>query len=271
MVAGAFIFSGCAKSPSGGPNTSTGNAPNRMTISMTLAQAINTGGDADANNFTYAFAFDDDDNLDDDGTFDGPVAIVGATNIPNGVVAGSNNNNSDNSTRGYSILVFYRAGQFEVFRRTPMRDGGEQLESARNGSTPAFVGTPRITNQGRTIQVTLNLDAKTNSGADLFRHDSSGIAVKKLDTNFITSSAILPPGSSQQGSVKAFDAFGVGNSNLYNTFDITQSGRVYTQNDSLVTEVAGDVSNPNVVINQNLVPRLDMTGFSISVVRGSTS
>ena len=105
-------FAGCAKGPAGGV---TPIAANRLTVNLTLQQAINPL-------FFYDFAFDDNGN-----PADGPVAIIGTTQTTNGVVGGS-----------FTVLVQYRGGQFIAFKRTDLGNGQEQLERASN----AFIGVP---------------------------------------------------------------------------------------------------------------------------------
>lgn len=222
-----FLGSGCAKGPDGGPTTPT--APNRLTITLQTQQPIN-------NSYLYAFAFDDDDV-----SGDGPVAIVSTTSLANGVVGGS-----------FSVLVLYQGGQYNVYRRTDLGNGAEQLDRASG----AFV-TPPGPASGSTLTFTLNLDAVTDSGVRLFR-----VGTQRLDVNFVTTNEIRRDPNDLRR--KAFDAFGSRLASFYSTFDIRGS-RTYT-NAQTVQEPANDVQTDDTNNTINLA-QLDITNFTITVQR----
>ena len=222
-----FLGSGCAKSPSGGPTAPT--APNRLTINLQTQQPIN-------NSYLYAFAFDDDDV-----SGDGPVAIVSTTTLANGVVGGS-----------FTVLVTYQGGQYNVYRRTDLGNGAEQLDRASS----AFVTPPSPAN-GSTLSFTLDLDAVTDTGVRLFN-----AGTQRLDVNFVTTNEIRRDPNDLRR--KAFDAFGSRLASFYSTFDI-RGTRTYT-NSGTVQEPANDVQTDDTNNTINLA-QLDITNFTITVQR----
>jgi len=228
------LLGSCSKSPSGG---ATVQAPNRLSV------VFRTPANGPINNsgYIYSFAFDDDDN-----SSDGPVAIVGPTTVPNGVVAGS-----------FTVLVEYQGGQYNVYRRTALANGTETLDPAPG----AFVTQPSPAS-GNTLNFTLNLDATTSSGARLFR-----AGAQRLDINFVTANERRrDPNDNLR---KAVDTFGDGRLSLssggaYVTLDI-RSTRTYNDT-SIVGEPSGDVRTDDTSGTINL-PSLDITDFAISVLR----
>lgn len=232
------LLNGCARGPSGGIPLSSSH--NRLIVNMTTQQPIN-------DSYFYDFAFDDD-NI----SATGPGAIQTSTNLTNGVVGGS-----------FTVLVQYRGGQYIVYRRTSTGPDSETLDRA----STAFVVPPTPAGGGTTLSFTLNLDAKTDSGAYLFRHqlNASGtqtLAANYLDTNFVTTSTILR--DPNDVTRKAFDAFGYLSASTYQTFDI-RANRTYTNADT-VQEPANDVrtNDPTNTIN---IAALDIVDFSFSVQR----
>ena len=263
-AAGALLVSltGCASSPNGGPSTNL-NAPNRLTVTMTLAQAVNS-------RYFYSFGFDDDDDASD-----GPIAIISTTDSANGVISGSTNPASANGSQGLTVLVRYQAGQFSVVRRTAQSNGNETLEEfpaafIRQGNSPSA--------SGNQITFTLDLDAVNGNGNFLFRHNSTtkgDLAFRYLDTNFVTTSEIRR--GQNDNRIKPYDAFGLNTNgttgNTYQRFDISSSrigGSAYTQNDLFPQpEAAGDVFNSDGSLPDTTARgQLDISGFSIEVRRG---
>lgn len=235
---GYALLNGCARGPSGGITTS--NSHNRLIVTMTTRQPIN-------DSYFYDFAFDDD-NI----SATGPAAITTFTNLTNGVVGNS-----------FTVLVQYRGGQYIVYRRTSTGPNTETLDRA----STAFVVPPTPAGGGTTLSFTLNLDAKTDSGAYLFKHqlNASGtqtLAANYLDTNFVTTSTILR--DPNDATRKAFDAFGSFSPATYQTFDI-RANRTYTNADT-VQEPPNDVitNDPTNSIN---VSSLDIVDFSFAVQR----
>lgn len=232
------LLNGCARGPSG--SAVVNNAHDRLIITLTTRQPIN-------DSYFYDFAFDDD-NI----SATGPGAITTFTNLTNGVVGGS-----------FKVLVQYRGGQYIVYRRTSTGSNSETLDRA----STAFVVPPTPAGGSTTLRFTLNLDAKTDSGAYLFRHqlNASGtqtLAANYLDTNFVTTSTILR--DPNDATRKAFDAFGTLSPSTYQTFDI-RANRTYTNADT-VQEPANDVfsNDPTNSIN---VGSLDIVDFSFAVQR----
>lgn len=223
-------FAGCAKGPAGGV---TPVAANRLTINLTLQQAINPL-------FYYDFAFDDNGN-----PADGPQAIIGTTQTTNGVVGGA-----------FTVLVQFRGGQFIAFKRTDLGNGQEQLERASN----AFIGVP--VGSGNTIQFTLDLDAKID--ADQTQRLFLPLAqLQQVDINFVTTSEIIRDPNNLQN--KPFDAFGAGVSQWF-PFDI--SGTRTIRNTDTVREPTGDVFSPfGSAITEAQRAQLDITDFTIDVRR----
>jgi hypothetical protein len=228
----AAVSVGCSKSPSG----TAGNplAPNRLQITMRLQQPVN-------NAYKYAFAFDDDDI-----SADGPQAIVGTAAVPNnGLVAGS-----------FTVLVIYENGQYSVFRRTELGNGNETLDRASR----AFVTPPQPV-FGDTFNFTLDLDAVTDSGVRLFRADA-----RRLDVNFVTANERRRVDNTAPRI--AFDAFGGRSASAYGTFQILGASRYEYRNADTVREPTNDVQTDDTSGNI-LLPPLDITDFSISVLRNS--
>lgn len=228
LLAPIILFTGCARGPSGGP--SPVNAPNRMTVTLTLQQPVN-------DLFYYSFAFDDDNN-----TATGPAAIIGPTNLQNGVVGGA-----------FTVLVQYHAGQFLVWRRTDLGNSQERLDLAPN----AFVTAPPRPS-GNTITFTLDLDAMTESNVRLFTANT-----QRLDTNFVTTSEVRRDTNDLRR--KPFDAFGPGLANFYNTFNI-QGTQTYTKADLNIGEPNNDVPNDSSLPDDQLA-RLDITDFTLQIQR----
>lgn len=232
------LFSGCAKSPAGGPVVPGGK--NRLTVNVTLQQPISP-------TFYYDFAFDDDGDAGD-----GPAAIIGTTTLTNGVVGGS-----------FKVLVQYRGGQFLVFRRTDNGGGAETLERASN----AFIGVP--TASGTTINFTLDLDATVDGAANPPTAADRLFApgVTQLDVNFVTTSEIIRDPNNLL--LKPFDALGElpGAANLYETFNITTT-RTFRNADT-VREPTGDANPGNSAIGAQQLATLDITDFTLDVRRSS--
>lgn len=228
----AAVSVGCSKSPSGSAGNSL--APNRLQITMRLQQPVN-------NAYKYAFAFDDDDI-----SADGPQAIVGTAAVPNnGLVAGS-----------FTVLVVYENGQYSVFRRTELNNGNETLDRASR----AFVTQPQPV-FGDTFNFTLDLDAVTDSGARLFRADA-----RRLDVNFVTANERRRVDNTAPRV--AFDAFGARSASAYGTFQILGASRYDYSNADTVREPTNDVQTDDTS-GSILLPPLDITDFSISVLRNS--
>jgi hypothetical protein len=264
-----LLLGGCSSGPSGGPDPRT-NAPNRLTVTLTLSQAIN-------NTNYYYFGFDDDDD-----STDGPVAIVTSTDVSNGVITGSRrvggDENNPNAAQGLSVIVAYRAGQFNAFRRTPRANAQETLERFPG----AFTGSVPFRASGNRITFTLDLDARNSNGNFLFRHNSNtpgDLAFSSLDTNFVTTNQVIF--NSQDLRPKPFDAFGPNDGsgpvragtrgNVYETYDIRSSRTgpaAYTQADTRFGEPSGDVFNADGSLpDANERGRLDINAFSIEVRR----
>ena len=233
-----LALSGCAKTPAGGPTVP--GSPNRLTVNMTLQQAISP-------TFYYDFAFDDDNDRSD-----GPAAIIGTTPLANGVVGGS-----------FSVLVQCRGNNFQVFRRRLLANGQETLEPASR----AFVVAP--TARGNTISFTLNLDATVDNAADpstpadrLFDAD-----VTELDVNFVTTSEVIRDPNNLL--LKPYDALGEvpRAANLYATFPVS-STRTF-RNVERVREPANDVEAGNSNISTQQLASLDITDFTIDVRRSN--
>jgi hypothetical protein len=172
--------------------------------------------------------------------------------LTNGVVGGA-----------FTVLVQYRAGQYTVFRRTAAGANAETLDRASR----AFVVPPTPAGGGTALGFTLDLDAKTDSGAYLFRHAANAagvqaLAVNRLDTNFVTTNEIRR--DPNDNLIKAYDAFGRGLASFYNTFDI-RANRTFT-NGQTVQEPRDDVliDLPRNTVN---LAQLDITDFTMTVAR----
>ncbi|MBV9865208.1 MAG: hypothetical protein JO316_07640 [Abitibacteriaceae bacterium] len=229
IISVLLALAGCAHDPSsGGPTVPT--AHNRLVVTMTTQQPINDA-------YIYDFAFDDD-NI----SSTGPAAIVGFTNLTNGVVGGS-----------FTVLVQYRGGQYTVYRRTATSATTETLDRASR----AFVVAPTPAGGGNTLSFTLDLDALTDSGARLFKANT-----QYLDTNFVTTNTILR--DPNDFTRKAYDAFGPQLPNFYNTFDI-RANRTYT-NAQTVQEPANDVLSDDPTGSINLA-QLDIVDFTLTIQR----
>ena len=233
-----FAFSGCAKTPAGGP-TQPGS-PNRLTVNMTLQQALSP-------TFYYDFAFDDDGDASD-----GPAAIIGTTTLANGVVGGS-----------FSVLVQCRANNFLVFRRRLLGNGQETLEPASR----AFVVPPIA--RGNTISFTLDLDATVDNAASpptaADRLFAAGVT--QMDMNFVTTSEVIRDPNNLL--LKPYDALGEvpRAANLYETFNVS-STRTF-RNVETVREPANDVEPGNSNISTQQLASLDITDFTIDVRRSN--
>lgn len=279
-----LALSGCASSPSGGPNTNT-VAPNRLTVSMTLAQAVNNS------NFYY-FGFDDDGD-----TNTGPRAIVTeGSDSANGVITGGSrtgsNNSNPNAAIGLTVLVTYRGGQFSAFRRTAQQNGRETLDRIESAFTGSDGQSPTGVS-GNRIFFTLDLDAfrttNTSTGATpgrqyLFRHNSitpGDLAFDRLETNFVTTNQVIF--DSQDNRIKPFDALGPNNgigserglganANVFQSFDIRQTRTgpaAYNETDvQPFPETTGDVFNPDGSLPDTTERgRLDISAFRLEVRR----
>ena len=240
LIGAAFsgCLSGCAKGPAGGPVVP---AANRLTVNMTLQQAINP-------QFFYTFAFDDDGD-----PTDGPGAIIGTTQLTNGVVGGA-----------FTVLVQYRGGQFQVFRRRFVNNNQEILER----STNAFVDT--ATAAGNTIRFTLNLDARIDVDPDPNIPDDDFLFARntqQLDVNFVTTSEIIRDPNNL--SLKPFDALGElpRAPNQFATFDISSTRTI--RNTNTVREPTNDADPGNTNISAQQLAQLDITDFTIDVRRSN--
>lgn len=232
-----LAFAGCAKSPAGGVIP---GGQNRLTVNMTTQQALTPS-------FFYNFAFDDNGNAGD-----GPAAIVGTTQLANGVVGGS-----------FTVLVQYRGGQFLVFRRRDLGNGQETLERATN----AFIGVP--TAGGTTINFTLDLDATVDNSANPpTAADRLFVAgVPRLDVNFVTTSE--RNNDPNNLLLKPYDALAElpGAANQYQTFDISTTRTI--RNIETVREPTNDVNPGNSNLTANQLASLDITNFTIDVRRSN--
>jgi hypothetical protein len=235
------LAAGCAKSPSGGPLAP--GAADTLTVTMTTQQPPEAG-------FFYAWAFDDTGGAQ---TATGPGAIVGSSPTTNNHIV----------TGNFDILVTYENGAFNAYRRTDLSGGTDGPESL-DQCTRAFVTQPVVS--GSTFNFTLDMDAKTNSGAALFQFPATANR-QKLNTNFVTTNSLLAiPGDNRQ---KYYDAFYAGQPDEWYDFDVTTTN-TYT-NAGTVGEPPNDVHQGDVSfgLGANDVASLDITDFTISVARAA--
>lgn len=171
LVLTALTMSGCAKSPSGG---AVNPAPDRLEVVLNLRQTLEP-------NYYYAVAFDD---TPIQGV--GPVAIVGNTEIFNGVVGGD-----------FRLAVVYHLGQFTAYYRTDPDDLGTERIIANS----FFVGVPQAS--PTQIRFTLDLNALAATGQPLFPNLST---IDRLDINFVTTNTIIR--NAQDNRRKPLDSYG---------------------------------------------------------------
>ena len=154
------------------------------------------------------------------------------------------------------MLVQYHGGQFLCWRRTDLGNGTETLDPCTN----AFV-VPPSPSFGTIISFTLNMDATTNSGKNLFTPNT-----QILDVNFVTTSEIRRDPNDLRR--KPFDAFGPFLSSFWQPLDI-RGNQTYTNSQLQPTEPSGDVLNDGSLQTSDL-STLDIIDFSIQILRLSS-
>ncbi|MBW3636847.1 MAG: hypothetical protein KY445_10380 [Armatimonadetes bacterium] len=221
-------LAGCAKSPAGGV---TNTAPNRLEVTLTLAQTIDP-------NFYYAVAFDDNPN---DG--DGPRAIVGNTAVLNGVMAGN-----------WRTLVRYHLNQFEVFYRSNPADPSTERQIL---GTALFFSQPRAT--ANSLNFVLDLDAQVSQGNFFFAHTSGAtpaLAVDRFDVNFVATNTIIIAGRDDR--IKPVDAYEAGSTSTFFEFQIGSTRRATIQDPTGDRRLDIDPSFGSVNFGQIDVTQLDL-------------
>lgn len=231
-----LLFSGCASGPSGGAISNA--SPNRLAVTMNIDKTIDS-------NAYYAVAFDDTT-----GDGQGPVAILGITPIPNGVVGGK-----------WRVCIIWHAGQFHVYRRSTPDNYTTEVEEL---SSLPFIGTPRASTNS--ISFTLDLDAQFGSGTYFFPHTAAGnLAAAAFDVNFVTSNTVIMGGGSSSAT-KWIDSNGDGGSTPFEM--AVDSTRTVPGSDPAGDSNSSDaeLSFPGYNFGQ-----IDVTAFNISITRKTTS
>ncbi len=235
------LFSGCAKSPSGGPVT---RATNRFQATLSLAGTLNPS-------YYYAVAFDDGG-----GDGQGPSAILGNTDIPNRIVGGT-----------FRLLVLYRGGSFRVYYRSTPSD--QTTEREISGTNGLFVVTPRATQNG--INFTLDLDALLPGTATyIFPHTTGTtptLISDRFDINAITTNIINLDANDNR--IKPVDAFGAQQVATPVEVQIGAT-RTLTLSDATGDENLADISYTDPQ-SSTYVPfdNIDITGLQIGITRSN--